>query len=79
MAGGSLSAAPLKACTCIFKSVSVVVNVTVTVPHTVSVRQRNALADAECLTLWAQTGRLHPPLSVPHPDQDFMVNLNLSL
>lgn len=29
-------------------------NVTVTVPHTVSVRQRNALADAECLTLWAQ-------------------------
>lgn len=44
----------MKACACIFKSVSVVMNVTVTSPHTACVRQRNALADAACLTHWAE-------------------------
>lgn len=44
----------IKACACIFKSVSVVMNVTVTSLHTACVRQRNALADAACLTHWAE-------------------------
>lgn len=45
----------VQGCTCVFKCVSVVMNVTVTVPHTARVRQRNAESITRCAQMQCST------------------------